>query len=328
MARNFDGSRKELVDFDHYSDLGNAERTALDRMGVQLPSEAAGWISAVEPRADGLWGLIEWTRAGAAALANQTYRFLSPVFSMGSCETVGAGKVRPTVLLKAGLTNEPNIRALPALANRDAAKSFTGPLVAVLANRDLNNAPADSGDTMPGKPGGKESTIMDYKAELLAVLELLAEATDEEIAAALAVRKQCADELENARKERDALKNRAETAEGRLAQLDQAAREKQADADLETHAAVIKNRDEVRLQLLANREGTLKLLASLQPPTGSQEPLRNRRETADPESPEQKLENRRQEREAFVAETKKECRCATVAQAWDIARNRKPELFR
>ena len=53
MSKAFDPSRKVLVDRDHYSDLTNTERAKLAEMGIQLSSEAAGWISDLENRGGG-----------------------------------------------------------------------------------------------------------------------------------------------------------------------------------------------------------------------------------------------------------------------------------
>jgi phage I-like protein len=80
MAAAFSPERRILVDRDHYSDLTNTDREKLQKMGIKLSSEAAGWISAVDPRADGLWGTIDLTPDGARDVAAGNFRFLSPVF--------------------------------------------------------------------------------------------------------------------------------------------------------------------------------------------------------------------------------------------------------
>ena len=99
---------------------------------------------------------------------------------------------------------------------------------------------------------------MNLRTELLNQLRLPAAAGDGEIAEAL--RAQSA-ELESLR--------------NRCARLTEA----QADADLERFADVITNRDVVRAQLLANRDGTLALLGALRtpvPPTPLHQPRLHR----------------------------------------------------
>jgi phage I-like protein len=66
------------------------------------PAPAAGWIKAIDARADGLWGSVEWTDKASAMIAAREYRYLSPVF-----EHDAEGKV--LALVGAGLTNHPNL---------------------------------------------------------------------------------------------------------------------------------------------------------------------------------------------------------------------------
>ncbi len=72
------------------------------------PSPARGWIVALEARADGVWGQVEWTEPGKALLAERAYRHISPVITHLKDGTV-------TGLLRASLTNRPNLRGLAAL---------------------------------------------------------------------------------------------------------------------------------------------------------------------------------------------------------------------
>jgi phage I-like protein len=96
-----------LVDYDHFSlDLGKA-------------SEAAGWLVELGIRDSALWGRIRWSERGERAVAGGAYRFLSPVFDRASAELLGADRVRPRRLLSAGLTNDPNLKGLRPLSNRN-----------------------------------------------------------------------------------------------------------------------------------------------------------------------------------------------------------------
>lgn len=89
---------------------------------------AAGWIKTLEGRADGIWGLVEWTPKALNMVGGREYRYLSPVFHFDQ-----GGKVLR--LLGAGLVHQPNLKRTalsarqdrPALADRkppDAALSL------------------------------------------------------------------------------------------------------------------------------------------------------------------------------------------------------------
>ena len=74
-------------------------------------SPAVGWIRGLEERAGALWGRVEWTADGAAALAARAYRYISPAFLFEKA----SGAI--TSMVSAGLTNTPNLQ-LPALNAR------------------------------------------------------------------------------------------------------------------------------------------------------------------------------------------------------------------
>jgi phage I-like protein len=93
-----------VIDYDHQTDL-----SAVKDVGGTAP--AAGWIKVLEARADGIWGKVEWTERGAAAVTAREYRYLSPV-----CLHTRAGEVKS--ILRAGLTNNPNLH-LAALASQE-----------------------------------------------------------------------------------------------------------------------------------------------------------------------------------------------------------------
>ena len=83
------------------------------------PSEtkALGWILDLEARVDGLYARVKWTSEGRALIEGGYYKFHSPYWeaeSIGIRE--GQPLFRPTRLLSAGLTNQPNLPVLP-LAN-------------------------------------------------------------------------------------------------------------------------------------------------------------------------------------------------------------------
>jgi phage I-like protein len=199
------------------------------------PTTAAGWIGALEHRGDGLYAQIRWSDLGHQALTGGRYRLASPVWNRADCDqwTAPAPDGRDTVHLRPrrldrlALTNDPNLPGLMPLSNRGTSAN----------------------ELQPTQIGGHrpplQQSTMNLRTEILQGLHLPGTATDAEIAEAL--RSQTA-ELET-------LRNRCQ----RLT-------ESQAESDLERFADVITNRDVVRAQLLANRDGTLALLNALRQP--------------------------------------------------------------
>ncbi|MBL4757573.1 MAG: hypothetical protein JKY32_08035 [Rhizobiales bacterium] len=72
------------------------------------PSPARGWIVELKTEDDGLWGKVEWSTEGAKLMAEKAYRFISPVITHLKDKTI-------TSILRAALTNTPNLRGLAAL---------------------------------------------------------------------------------------------------------------------------------------------------------------------------------------------------------------------
>lgn len=99
IAASLEAGGMLAIDQDHSTDLA-AKRGE--------PAPARGWIVALEARADGVWGRVEWTEAGRALLSDRAYRGVSPVFAHTS-----GGDVRR--ILRAALTNDPALPQLTAL---------------------------------------------------------------------------------------------------------------------------------------------------------------------------------------------------------------------
>jgi phage I-like protein len=85
-----------LVDYDHATDLAAPGST----------KPAAGWISDMEVRSDGLYARVDWVASAAAAIKAREYRFVSPVFIHDKQGAVAQ-------ILRLSLTNNP---ALPIKA--------------------------------------------------------------------------------------------------------------------------------------------------------------------------------------------------------------------
>ena len=89
------------------------------------PAPARGWITAMHARADGVWGTVEWTNAGAALMADRAYRGVSPVIT-----ATKAGVVQR--VLRASLVNVPNL-PLTSLHHQETTMDFMTQLREALA---------------------------------------------------------------------------------------------------------------------------------------------------------------------------------------------------
>jgi len=87
--------RKLAVDINHAIDLKGA---------VGEPSPAVGWIVELAARMDGIWGRVEWTAAGEAALINREYGAISPVLV-----ATGDNPAIVVEIARASLCNDPGL---------------------------------------------------------------------------------------------------------------------------------------------------------------------------------------------------------------------------
>ncbi len=192
---------------------------------------AAGWIQNLEARAEGLWAQIRWSGSGKTALKNGDYRFISPVWTFSNCQQIDETHVRPLRLSGAGLTNRPNLSGLPAMSNRE------------------QDARLHAGETA-------DQNRKEEVKKIAAELGLSADASEESVVAAITSLKNGAkaaqDALNPLQQERDTLRNSRDTL---LAA--------QVESDLNTAGVEGEERTTFKTQLLANREGTLPLLAAL-----------------------------------------------------------------
>lgn len=98
VARSTASSTEVPVDYEHQT---------LKAAANGKPAPAAGWVKKFEIRANGIWGLIEWTAEAFAMIKAKEYRFISP--------TVVVNKVTREVdrIANAGLTNMPALELTP-----------------------------------------------------------------------------------------------------------------------------------------------------------------------------------------------------------------------
>ncbi|QHI70479.1 phage protease [Tichowtungia aerotolerans] len=261
-----------LIDFDHFS------------LDAAKHSEAAGWITDLKlmPNGGGLFAQIRWSDTGEAAVKGGRYRFLSPVWAKSDCEDLGNDRLRPVRLLNAAVTNDPNLKGILPLSNRNPAEPFDFSALGKIQ---------------------KEKTMQPVIDALLNKLNLPADTAEADLIAAI--------ENMATADEAAALTNRAETAESSLADLQTAQLEADADAFCEANAALIENRDEVRAQFIENRELTEAVFKNLKtqkpaaaPAADTRRPLHNRdskiaatrnRDAAASESKAVKIRNRANE---------------------------------
>lgn len=116
-------------------------------------TEAAAWVESLSFGDDGLTGDFRFTDVGAAAVTGRRYRFVSPVWTLGA-------DGRPTRLLRVALTNRPQIGGEPI----------------------LNSISGDDPNPPEGVPETGKDPSMDRLKEMLG---LPAEATDEDVIAAV-----------------------------------------------------------------------------------------------------------------------------------------------
>lgn len=123
IAASMQSERGMPIDENHATD------TAMQN-GAGAP--ARGWIKELQARADGLWGRVEWTKAGAELLADRAYRGISPVFNHLADKTI-------TRVLRASLTNKPNLKGLVAL-NEETAMNLAAIAKALGLGEDADEA--------------------------------------------------------------------------------------------------------------------------------------------------------------------------------------------
>lgn len=229
MGSNFPGM---LIDFDHFSH------------DTSKPSEAAGWVTAIEVRPDGIWGLPRWSKEGLEKVQGGAYRLVSPVLT--DFEDVGKEGdlrvMRPGTLLRLALTNDPQLKGMPPVSNRAAAK----PTVNV-NNKDKN---------------------MDLRKQLCALLGLAEDCTDEqliakitELSGASASRNGCTD------KEAGEMRARIQALNAELAANRknlETATAQLIDHDERRFAKLIPDKEKLRGMLTANREATVAVLTEME----------------------------------------------------------------
>lgn len=79
--------------------------------GHNSAGEAAGWVKDAEPRSDGLWLLVEWTKEAAQKIRDKVYRYFSAEF-VDEWKDPKSGNKYEDVVLGGGITNRPFLKDL------------------------------------------------------------------------------------------------------------------------------------------------------------------------------------------------------------------------
>lgn len=226
-----DGEPEILVDFDHASETGG-------------PTEAAAWATALRSDEDGLHATFRMTDKGAEALSATRYRYLSPAWYVDE-------EGHPTELSTIALTNRPNL-PVPRLLNR---KPDADPAPAQNAETGEANLPdpAGAGEGNPPEEGNTTELQKNDMDKLREMLGLAAEATDEEVLAA----------VDALRAERDQLRSEKEQME---AAAKEAALDAEAEEFVEEKKEFVADRDACKNAYKRDPEGTRALFNALAAP--------------------------------------------------------------
>ena len=281
LANNFRG--KPLVDFDHHSSLPDGDTTA------------AAWLTKVEERPDGLWGLFDFSDLGKLSVENKRYRFLSPSLLFDVKNVKEGDLVRPVALGSVGLTNRPNMKTLTPLSNKESV------------NKQSPEALMAQGEK--GKQMKEIITALGLpdNAEMPVVLNAIGA-------------------LQNQAKELPTVHHALSVVKNQLAAMQKKELESEVEKDLVKFAPVIQNREEVKAQLIANREATLKILAALKTVTPEKEKTVHNRAGAKTPDGTATVRNKAADQAAFIATVKNRDK-VDHKTAFNTARAEKPELF-
>jgi hypothetical protein len=111
---------KLVIDYDHATDFAAPKG---------YPAPAAGWLSNFRLENGGeLWADVEWTDAGARAVASREWAYLSPVFNFTNQER------RVTRLERAALVNDPALYNTAIAAGQSRAETALGAMALVISS--------------------------------------------------------------------------------------------------------------------------------------------------------------------------------------------------
>lgn len=214
---------------------------------TEKPSDALGWAMDLRNRDGHLEAQVDWTATGKPLVEGKVFKFFSTVYNPEDLQRIGERKVKNRAL--------PLVR--PLRLDRLA-----------LTNDPNNKGGKPISNRQPAATAERSEASEPTMKSVLKLLGLADDASEESAVAAL-----------------QKIQNRAGQADALQAERNQLL-ELQIDADLEKYKAVIKNRDAVKKQLLANRASAIEFLEALQAPAEvvdtTKKPITNRGEAKTP----------------------------------------------
>lgn len=184
IAASFADQAKLQIDENHAQD---------HKSGKGDPSPARGWITAMQARADGIWGKVEWTRAGRMLVRDKAYRAISPVVLHTKANQVMA-------ILRASLVNIPNFKGLISL-NGEQSMDFMAKVAAALglaegaSEEDVMAAMKALKDKKPEGEPALQAALQSAMSEIGVALGVAADAKPDAIVAAAQLAKGGKDSL-------------------------------------------------------------------------------------------------------------------------------------
>ena len=185
IAASFADQTKLQIDENHAQD---------HKSGKGDPSPARGWITAMQARADGIWGRVEWTSAGRALVADKAYRAISPVV----LHTKVGQQVK--AILRASLVNAPNFKGLISL-NQETPMDAMAQMAAALglsegaSADDILSAIKALKDKKPEGDTAMQAALQSAMSEIGVALGVEGEAKPDAIVAAAKIAKGGKDSL-------------------------------------------------------------------------------------------------------------------------------------
>ncbi|WP_211325867.1 phage protease [Hephaestia caeni] len=162
MAASLPAGEKIVLDENHATDLAAPNGGA---------APARGWIVELQQRAGGIWGRVEWTGAGRKLAEDKAYRGVSPVIAYRKDGVI-------TRILRASLTNTPNLKGLVALHQEENLMDLKARLIEALG---LDSTADDDAiiAAVKAKPGaGDAATALQSALAPIAKAAGLAETAD------------------------------------------------------------------------------------------------------------------------------------------------------
>lgn len=171
MSASIPAGHKLPLDENHATDLAAPKGGA---------APARGWIVELQPRADGIWGRVEWTGEGRRIVEDQQYRGVSPVIAHSADGTI-------TAIRRASLTNTPNLTGLTTLHAEEHKMDFRAWLIETLGlAADADDEAIKSALNKKLEPGDKGDVPAALQSALAPIAALVGVAATADAAAVLA----------------------------------------------------------------------------------------------------------------------------------------------